>query len=140
MAAKTKQKQTENEALQALRQDEMMAHLLDSLHAGKDIGHYGRLVVAMVARHFLDEEELVSTLQQDKDFSEEQAHALVQQVQERDYNPPRRDRIQEWQKEQDFPILPNPDDPDCGNIYRNLTFPDHVYEQIQEYREQKAAT
>ena len=29
-----------------------MAHLLDSLNDGKDIGHYGRLVFAMVARHF----------------------------------------------------------------------------------------
>jgi hypothetical protein len=27
-----------------MRKDSMMAHLLDSLHAGKDIGHYGRLV------------------------------------------------------------------------------------------------
>lgn len=37
-------------------------------------------------------------------------------------------------------ILPNPDDPDCGNICRNLTFPDDVYEQIQEYREQQATS
>jgi hypothetical protein len=28
-----------------LRKDSMMAHLLDSLKAGKDIGHYGRLVL-----------------------------------------------------------------------------------------------
>ena len=35
-----------------LRKDSMMAHLLDSLDAGKDIGHYGRLVFAMEARHF----------------------------------------------------------------------------------------
>ena len=38
--------------IEELRKDSMMAHLLDSLEAGKDIGHYGRLVFAMVARHF----------------------------------------------------------------------------------------
>jgi hypothetical protein len=56
---------------EALRKDSMMAHLLDSLEAGKDIGHYGRLVFAMVARHFLPEDEVVGWLTRDKDFSEE---------------------------------------------------------------------
>src|SRR5205823_10744542 len=42
-----------------LRNDSMMAHLLDSLRDGKDIGHYGRLVFAMVARS----EEHTSELQ-----------------------------------------------------------------------------
>ena len=121
-----------------LRASPMMAHLLDALEAGTDVGHYGRLVFAMVARHFMDEEELVSYLQKDKDFSEQQVRALVQQVQGRDYNPPRRDRILEWQKEQEFPIIPNPDDPDSGNVYRDLQFPDHVYENISGYHEQKA--
>ena len=123
-----------------LRANEMMAHLLDALDKGKDIGHYGRLVFAMVARHFMDEEELVGYLQKDKDFSEEEARALVQQVQGRDYNPPRREKILAWQKEQDFPIIPNPDDPDAGNVYRDLRFSDEVYEQIAEYHEQKAAS
>jgi len=59
-----------------LRKSEMMAHLLDALDDGKDIGHYGRLVFAMVARHFMDEEELVGYLGQDKDFSEEAARSL----------------------------------------------------------------
>ena len=125
-------------AVEDLRKSDMMAHLLDALDKGQDIGHYGRLVFAMVARHFMDEEELVSYLQKDKDFSEQQARALVQQVQGRDYNPPRRDRILEWQKEQEFPIIPNPDDPDSGNVYRDLQFPDHVYENISGYHEQKA--
>lgn len=126
-------------AVDDLRKSDVMAHLLDALEAGKDIGHYGRLVFAMVARHFVDEEELVNLLQKDRDFDEAAARALVEQVQGRDYNPPRRERILEWQKEQEFPILPNPDDPDSGNVYRDLQFPDHVYEHIQEYREQKAA-
>jgi hypothetical protein len=43
-------------ALDALRKNGMMAHLLDSLNSGQDIGHYGRLVFAMVARHFVDDD------------------------------------------------------------------------------------
>lgn len=125
-------------AVDDLRNSDVMAHLLDALEAGKDIGHYGRLVFAMVARHFLDEEELVTLLQKDRDFDEAAARALVEQVQGRDYNPPRRERLLQWQKEQDFPIIPNPEDPDSGNLYRDLQFPDHVYEHIQEYHEQKA--
>ena len=45
-----------------LRDSPMMAHLMDALEEGTDIGHYGRLVFAMVARHFLDEEEMVRLL------------------------------------------------------------------------------
>jgi hypothetical protein len=37
-------------ALEDLRQSTMMLHLLDALDRGEDIGHYGRLVFAMVAR------------------------------------------------------------------------------------------
>ncbi len=121
-----------------LRQSPMMAHMLDALDNGEDIGHYGRLVFAMIARHFLPEEELCAWLQKNPGFSEHEAKVLCKQVEGRDYNPPRRERLLEWQKEQDFPIIPNPDDPDSGNLYRDLQFPDHVYEHIQEYREQKA--
>jgi hypothetical protein len=116
-----------------------MAHLLDSLEAGKDIGHYGRLVFAMVARHFLPEDEVVGHLTRDKDFSEEQAEVMMRQVESRDYNPPKRERIVEWQAQQEFPILPNPEDPDCGNLYRNLKFPEAVYEHIGHYQEEKMA-
>jgi hypothetical protein len=122
-----------------LRKDSMMAHLLDSLSDGTDIGHYGRLVFAMVARHFLPEEEVISRLTRDKDFSEVQAKAMLTQVAGRDYNPPRRERILEWQAQQDFPILPHPEDPDCGNLYRNLKFPDSIYGHIEQYQEGKAS-
>ena len=125
-------------AVEQLRQSDMMAHLLDALDQGQDIGHYGRLVFAMVARHFMGEEELVDYLQKDRDFDEEQARALYLQVQGRDYNPPRRDKILQWQSEQEFPICPNPEDPDACNVYRDFRFPDDVYEDIAEYREQKA--
>ena len=120
-----------------LRNDSMMAHLLDSLDAGKDIGHYGRLVFAMVARHFLPHEEVLAYLTKDRDFSEEQANLMLTQVEGRDYTPPKRDRILAWQREQEFPILPSPDDPDCGNLYRNLKFPQAIYEHIGHYQEHK---
>ena len=123
-----------------LRKDSMMAHLLDSLANGQDIGHYGRLVFAMVARHFLPHGEVLAWLLRDPDFTEPEATVMLRQVEGRDYNPPKRDRILEWQAEQEFPILPNPDDPDCGNLYRNLKFPDSIYNNIEHYQEQKAST
>jgi hypothetical protein len=121
-----------------LRKNAMMAHLLDALERGEDIGHYGRLVFAMVARHFLDQEELVRWLQKDRDFSEEQARSLYLQVQGRDYSPPKREKILEWQRHQEFQIIPHAEDPDEGNVYKDLQFPDGVYENIEEYYEEKA--
>ena len=50
----------------------------------------------------------------------------------------RRGKILEWQNVQDFQICPNPDDPDACNVYNELPFPDEVFEDIQEYREEKA--
>ncbi|MBW4690418.1 MAG: hypothetical protein KME27_01485 [Lyngbya sp. HA4199-MV5] len=124
--------------LKELRKSEMMAHLLDALEKGKDIGHYGRLTFAMVAHHFLEEAALIEWLQKDRDFSEADAKALVLQVQGKDYNPPKRDRILEWQQQQEFPICPNSDDPDACNVYRDLKFPGHVYDHISDYYEHKA--
>jgi hypothetical protein len=126
-------------ALDELRQSEMMNHLLDALDKGEDIGHYGRLTFAMVAHHFLDREELVAWLAKDGDTDENGARALVQQAEERGYNPPKRERILEWQEQQDFPICPNPDDPDACNVYRELNLPDEVFENIQEYQEKRQA-
>jgi hypothetical protein len=126
-------------SVETLRESPMMAHLLDALEAGQDIGHYGRLVFAMVARHFVDEGELIEWLRKDQSFDEDEARALVHQVQGRDYNPPRRERVLEWQEQQDFPICPNPDDPDSCNVYKDLRFPETVYEDIADYHEQKAS-
>lgn len=125
-------------AIDDLRKNSMMAHLLNALDNGRDIGHYGRLVFAMVARHFLGEEELLGYLLKNPDFNEEKARALYIQVQGKDYNPPRRERILEWQKQQDFPICPDPNDPDACNVYKDLQFPAHVYENITDYYQQKA--
>ncbi len=127
----------ETDGMDELRKDTMMAHLVDSLNAGKDIGHYGRLVFAMIARHFMPEAEVIEWLTKDRDFSEEDAALMLRQVAERDYSPPRKERILQWQGEQSFPILPNPDDPDCGNVYRTLKFPEEVYEHIQGYHVEK---
>ena len=121
-----------------LRQSEMMSHLLDALDKGEDIGHYGRLAFAMVAHHFLDKEELVEWLSKDGDTDESEARALVQQVEERGYNPPKRERILEWQAQQDFPICPTPDEPQSCNVYRELRLPDSVYEHIGEFWEEQA--
>jgi hypothetical protein len=93
----------------------------------------------MVTHHFLGEEELVEWLSKDGDLDEQQARALVQQVEERGYNPPRRERILEWWEQQDFPICPNPDDPDACNVYNELQFPDEVYQGIGEYQEKRQA-
>lgn len=133
----TGQSATDEEALQALRNEPMMNHLLNALESGQDIGHYGRLVFAMVAHHFLSEDATLGWLSRDRGTSPEEAAALLRQVESRDYNPPRRERILAWQSQQKFPILPNLDDPDCGNVYRNLKFPQKVYEHIQEYQEEK---
>lgn len=120
-----------------LRNNDMMCHLLDALDAGKDIGHYGRLVFTMIARHFLSDGELKKLLMKDPSMDELKAAALVEQVNSRDYNPPRREKIMEWQSQQQFPICPS-NDPDACNVYRNLKFPDGIYENIEEYHEQKA--
>lgn len=121
-----------------LRRSPMMAHLLDALERGEDIGHYGRLTVAMVAHHFVDREQLAKLLAKGKGADEAEIRSLVQQVEERDYNPPRRERILEWQSKQDFLICPTPDDPDACNVYRDLDLPEEVFENIEEYRVQQA--
>lgn len=120
-----------------LKQSQTMNHMMEALKNGEDIGHYGRLTFAMVARHFVDNDELVQLLTKDHDADEQEVRAMVQQVEEKGYSPPRREKILEWQKEQDFQICPNPDDPDACNVYNELTFPDELYQDIQEYREER---
>lgn len=118
-----------------LRRNRMMEHLLDALDRGEDIGHYGRLVFAMIARHFLDEEELCALLSSQPDFDDDRARALFRQVESRDYNPPKAEKILEWQSQQEFPICP--DEGDGCNIYRDLQLPEHIYANIEHYYEQK---
>ena len=120
-----------------LRKNNTMAHILDALDDGKDIGHYGRLTFAMVAQYFADEEEIVAQLKKDKDFPEEDARSLYQQVTSKEYSPPSRDSLLEWQSQQDFQIVTDPKDPDAGNVYQDLTFPESVYTSISSYNQKK---
>jgi hypothetical protein len=118
---------------QELQQEPMMQHLIGTLESGHSIGHYGRLVFTMVARHFLDRDELLGYLEKDPECDAEQARSLVAQVEARAYNPPKRERILEWMRKQEFPVCPNPDDPGQCNVYRNLEFPKEVYERIEQF-------
>jgi hypothetical protein len=121
-----------------LRKNGMMAHLMDALSQGQDIGHYGRLVFVMVARHFLSEDHLFKQLERDSSLDEQKARALIEQVVTKGYSPPSREKVLEFQKQQQFPICPNPKDPDECNVYKDLKFPPQVYESITEYHEEKA--
>lgn len=51
--------------------------------------------------------------------------SLGTQVKDHGYNPPSRNKILEYQSEQEFPIIPNPDD---------------VYKHIEDYRQHKSAS
>jgi hypothetical protein len=124
-------------APEQLRAEPMMAHLLDSLAEGNDIGHYGRLTFVMVGRQFLSEDELVEQLTKDPDCDAAKARSLVHQVDQRDYNPPRKDRVMEWQAKQEFPICPDSDNPDACNVYKTMEFSKDTYENIGHYREEK---
>jgi len=48
----------------------MMNHMLDALEQGEDIGHFGQLTFVMVARYFVDDEEIVELLTKDHDANE----------------------------------------------------------------------
>ncbi len=93
----------------------------------------------MIARHFMAEDELVALLAKQPDQDAAKARAEVTQVIERDYNPPKRERILEWQAQQDFPICPTPDDPGSCTVYRELRFPDTIYSHINEFHQEQTA-
>ena len=112
-------------AIEELKQEPMMAHLVATLDSGDSVGHYGRLVFAMVGRYFLEPDELCSYLQKDPEFNEDQAKSLLSIRCSRGTTipPKREERILEWMRKQDFPVCPNADDPTQCNVYRNLDFP-----------------
>jgi hypothetical protein len=120
-----------------LRKDNMMSHLLEALDQKQEIGHYGHLVFVMVARHFLPADEVVEWLAKDPSCGQEQARSLLEQVESRDYNPPKRERILEWMERQGFPICPDPTDPTQCNVYRNLEFPSDIYRHIRQFYEER---
>jgi hypothetical protein len=131
-------KESREMGIDELRQDPMMAHLMASLDKGRDIGHYGRLVFVMIARHFLTEQEILDYLMKDRNVDERKARSLLTQVKARNYNPPRRERVLDWMSRQKFPICPEPADPDQCNVYKNLNFPKEIYDKIQDFYKGKA--
>jgi len=120
-------------ALNNLKSEPMMAHLISTLDSGHSIGHYGRLVFAMVARHFLQPDEMIAFLERDPECDRAQAESMIRQIEARNYNPPKRERVLDWMRRQDFPICPDPDNPGVCNVYRNLSFPREVYDRIAEF-------
>lgn len=120
-----------------LRDSPMMARLMDAMERGEDVGHYGRLVFAMVARFFLSDDQILDLFSKQPDFEQKEARVMLAQVHERDYNPPKRERILEWQETQDFKICPDTEDPNGCNVYRDLTFPEEIYENIEDFWEEK---
>jgi hypothetical protein len=116
-----------------LEDSPMMAHLLEAMKSGQDVGEYGALTFVIVARHFMEDNELVELLAQQPRYNQQAAQALLLQVKERDYNPPKRERILEWQSQQEFQICPDPHDPSACNLYRELRFPQEIYDRIGDF-------
>src|SRR6476469_6082685 len=85
-----------------LRHSPMMAHLMDALERGEDIGHYGRLTFAIVARHFLPEAELLRLLGNCPAHGEGEAKEMLADVTAHDYTPPTPETIRAWQGHQSF--------------------------------------
>ncbi len=110
-----------------------MERLIATLEEGHSVGNYGRLVFAMVARHFLEPEEVLAFLEKDPECDAQQARSLLHQIEARNYNPPKRERILEWMRRQEFPICPNPKDPGQCSVYRNLDFPREGYERVEAF-------
>lgn len=137
-AQQTRAERPASDGIEQLRASPMMARLLAALEDGTDIGHYGRLTFVIVARHFLSEGEMLALLARQPGHDEREAAGLIQQVSDHDYSPPSRARLLEWQAQQDFPLIPDTDDPASGNLYRELRFPDEVYEHIEEFYEERA--
>lgn len=124
--------------LEDLKKDRMMAHLIGTLESGNSIGHYGRLVFVMVSRHFMEKDELMEYLTKDPECDAARARSLVEQVESRGYNPPKRERILAWMEKQDFPLCPDTGDPTQCNVYRNLDFPKEIYERIEQFHEERS--
>ncbi len=116
-----------------LRASPLMAYLMDALARGEDIGHYGRLTFAIVARHFLPKAEVIRLLGNSPGHDEAEANAMLDDVTRHDYVPPTPQTIRAWQAHQAFPICPEPDNPDACNVYRDLLFPERVYSHLEEY-------
>lgn len=124
-------------AIEELRENPMMAHLLKALDERTDIGEYGRLVFTKVARQFLEQEDVVAWLQKNPGVSEDDALALYYQVGKDQFVPPTLKEIRQWQQLQEFPICPNLDDPAACDVYQNLQFPEGIYQHLHTPNERR---
>jgi hypothetical protein len=70
---------------------------------------------------------------------EGEARALVAEVRGHRYHPPKREQILRWQSQQDFQICQEIDDPNGCNVYKDLKFPDQVYENIEKFWEERSS-
>ena len=90
----------------------------------------------MVARHFLSEGELTALLRHNPGINDHEARSLNLPVQGKNYKPLRREHSPMAERAE-LPDLPNPEDPDSCNVYKDLEFPPEVYEHIAGYDEEK---
>ena len=125
-------------AVSELRKNDMMAHLLDSLEAGKDIGHYGRLVFAMVARPFPERQPAGEAVDEGQELRRGRREDAGRPGAEPRLQPAQagEDPAVSWSS-RSSPSAPTPTDPDACNVYKDLQFPEAVYAKINEYYQQK---
>jgi len=77
----------------------------------------------MIGRHAVSSDELVELLTKDHDADEQEMRALVQQVGEKGYSPPRREKFLEYQSQQDFRSAPSPTIPTHATLTRSWSSP-----------------
>lgn len=133
-----RQQKADKSDWETLRQSPTMKRMLDAMEAGEDIGHFGQFTFATVARHFLQEVDTVRLLAAQPNMDERKAAALLEHVTERGYNPPQRERILVQQTHNGFQLIPDPENPDSGNLYQEITFPDTIYDDISNYYRERA--
>ncbi len=125
----------ENQPIQAedMRRSQMMARLWDDLEKGVDVGHFGRLLFTMVARHYMNETQVITLLS--RNIPVEDAQAMLLLVNSRNYNPPKPNKIRKWQEKQDYKIIPPEKAHDLawGNVYKELRLPMEIYSQVQDF-------
>lgn len=121
-----------------LRKSPMMAKLWDDLQNKVDIGHFGRLVFTIIARHYLSEDELIRLLANNLEV--EDAQVLLLEVNERNYNPPRPSVIRKWQLRQAYRIIPPDQEHNLawGNVYAELKLPQEIYDQVGGFYKEQA--
>ncbi|PYE51877.1 hypothetical protein [Deinococcus yavapaiensis] len=113
----------------ALKSNRFMAHLVGALEMGQDIGPYGRKIFATVAQYFLSADDTLMLLK--RNLGEQEAREVMKSVEGEP--PPRRGKVVEYTKRQNFPILPNNHDAHLDDLYAGLTFPPEIQARIPKF-------